>query len=87
MWKEPLALQDHLPPSVKHSEPDRVELGQAIKLTMRQLPDRDRELLRLFFVEERDRDEICQKMGMSLLAFRVALCRVKKQFRKIYKKV
>ena len=51
---------------------------------MTQLSQRDRDLLRAFFLEERDKEEICRSMGLSDAQFRVAFFRAKKRFKTIY---
>jgi RNA polymerase sigma-70 factor, ECF subfamily len=63
---------------------DTVELRQVIGLVMMQLAPKDREILRAFFLEERDKSEICRAMGLSDIQFRVALFRAKEKFREIY---
>ena len=42
-----------------------VELGEAIAPTLRALPDREREILRLRFVEDLTQSEIADRMGVS----------------------
>ena len=63
---------------------DPVELRQVIDLVMIQLAPKDRDILRSFFLEERDKSEICSAMGLSDVQFRVALFRAKEKFREIY---
>lgn len=48
------------------------------------LPDRDRCLMRALFVEERDKDEICEEMGVEREYLRVLLHRAKLRFRTLY---
>ena len=64
---------------------DVVELRQVIGLVMMQLAPKDHEILRAFFLEERDKSEICRDMGLSDVQFRVALFRAKGKFREIYR--
>jgi RNA polymerase sigma-70 factor, ECF subfamily len=64
---------------------DTVELRQVIGLVMNQLAPREREILRAFFLEERDKSEICRAMGLSEIQFRVVLFRAKEKFREIYR--
>ena len=63
---------------------DMVELRQVIGLVMVQLAPKDSEILRAFFLEEREKGEICRAMGLSDIQFRVALFRAKEKFREIY---
>jgi RNA polymerase sigma factor (sigma-70 family) len=66
-------------------EAESLELRDSIAAVMQQLSDRDRRVLCAFFLEERGADEICREMEMSGNQFRVALCRAKERFRKIYR--
>jgi RNA polymerase sigma-70 factor (ECF subfamily) len=59
---------------------------QIIGVVMTQLSQRDQDLLRAFFLEERDKEEICRSMGLSDVQFRVALFRAKERFRTSYHK-
>ncbi|OFV99544.1 MAG: hypothetical protein A3F68_07120 [Acidobacteria bacterium RIFCSPLOWO2_12_FULL_54_10] len=84
-WKEPLLDPDSSPPErPAPPEADLLELRQAISIAMTQLSQRDRDILRAFFLEERDKEEICQAMDLSDAQFRVALFRAKQRFRRIY---
>ena len=84
-WKEPLIESEAgLPEPPAPPEPDLLALRQAIALVMSQLSQRDRDILRAFFLEERGKEEICQTMNLSDEQFRVALFRAKQRFRRIY---
>jgi len=48
------------------------------------LGERDRRLLRFLFVEERDKDEVCEELGIDRDYMRVVVCRAKKAFRERY---
>lgn len=76
----PTARENSLDPGA-----DTVELRQVIGLVMIQLAPKDCEILRAFFLEERDKSEICRAMGLSDVQFRVALFRAKEKFREIYR--
>ena len=65
-------------------EAEALELHEQIATTLAQLSPRDGELLRAFYLQERDKDEICRDTGLSDTQFRVALFRAKERFRKIY---
>jgi len=55
-----------------------------VRLVLETLPDRDAEILRAVFLEEADKDEICQRMGIDRDYLRVLLHRAKKAFRTRY---
>lgn len=60
------------------------ELRQAIAHGMQQLSERDRRVLRSFYLEEKSKEEILKQTGMTDENFRVVLCRAKERFRAIY---
>lgn len=66
------------------SGPDLVELRQIIGMVMSQLAPKEREILRAFYLEQRERPQICQALGISEAQFRVALFRAREKFREIY---
>ena len=72
------------PPGKSLPESELFELRQAIARGMAQLPDRDRRILRAFYLEEKTKEEILQQMGMTDQNFRVVLFRAKERFRSIY---
>jgi RNA polymerase sigma-70 factor, ECF subfamily len=84
--KEPMS-EAGAPAYEKPTDPgaDVVELRQVIGMVMTQLGPKDREVLRAFYLEERDKSEICRAMGLSDIQFRVALFRAKEKFREIYR--
>jgi RNA polymerase sigma-70 factor (ECF subfamily) len=85
VWKEPVSGADPAPPhSFADAGAEMTELRQTIGLVMIQLSTRDRELLRAFFLEEKDKSEICLSLGLTETQFRVALFRAKERFREIY---
>jgi len=51
---------------------------------LEELPDRDRELLRMYFLEERDKGEICRRFKVREGTFRVLLHRAKLRFRSMH---
>jgi RNA polymerase sigma-70 factor (ECF subfamily) len=84
--KEPLSepgLAAYEKPSEQGA--DVVELRQVIGLVMAQLGPKECDILRAFYLEERDKSEICRTMGLSDIQFRVALFRAKEKFREIYR--
>lgn len=63
----------------KPTDPDlRV---RAIRSLLAELPERDRNVLRAFYVEGRYKTEICETFGISIPYFRVLVSRVKLEFR------
>ena len=72
------------PPRRSLPEPELFELRQAIALGLAQLPERDRRILRAFYLEEKTKEEILEQTGLSDQNFRVILFRAKEKFRAIY---
>ena len=50
------------------------------------LPERDRDLLKAVFLDERDRDEVCRDLGVDREYLRVLLHRAKQEFKVEYVK-
>ena len=63
---------------------DLFDLRQAIAHGLDQLSERDRSVLRAFYLEEKSKEEILKSTGMTDENFRVVLCRAKERFRAIY---
>jgi len=72
------------PPDRHLAEADLFELRQAIALGLAQLPERDRRILRAFYLEEKTKEEILEQTGLTDQNFRVILFRAKEKFRAIY---
>ena len=72
------------PPARNLPESDLLEIRQAILKGLEQLPDRDRRLLRAFYLEEKTKEQILKETGLTDQNFRVILCRAKEKFRRIY---
>lgn len=86
LWREnPPETETPAPTPLMPPEADALELRDAVSEALRQMSDRDSELLRAFFLQEKDKDEICRSTGLSDTQFRVALFRAKDRFRKIYR--
>ena len=51
---------------------------------LEQLPEKDRELLRMFFLEECDKSEICKHFNVGEDYLRVLLHRAKLRFRSMH---
>jgi len=85
LWKEPMDLDPEAPEGTVAPESELLDLREAIDAALAELPKRDREILRAFFLQEKTKDEICGSLGLSDVQFRVALFRAKDRFRKIYR--
>jgi RNA polymerase sigma-70 factor (ECF subfamily) len=83
--------------SVPEFEPadDRVDLEKplvnqqrrrVVERVLEQMPGRDRELLRMFFLEERDKSELCKHFKVGEDYLRLLLHRAKSRFRAIHSK-
>jgi RNA polymerase sigma-70 factor (ECF subfamily) len=65
-------------------EADLFELRQAVAAGLEQLSERDRRILRAFYLEEKSKEEILKQTGLTEENFRVVLCRAKERFRAIF---
>ena len=59
---------------------------QQVESVLEELPGKDHELLRSFFLEERSKAELCQRFQVSEDYLRVLLHRAKSRFRSMYNK-
>jgi RNA polymerase sigma-70 factor (ECF subfamily) len=84
MRDEPMPEVVPEPPAKSIPEAELFELRDAIAQGMEQLSERDRRVLRAFYLEEKSKDEILKQTGMTDENFRVVLCRAKERFRAIY---
>jgi RNA polymerase sigma-70 factor (ECF subfamily) len=66
------------------AETDAFELRQAIAHGLDQLPSRDRNVLRAYYLNEKSKAEILTQMGLTDENFQVILFRAKEKFRAIY---
>jgi RNA polymerase sigma-70 factor (ECF subfamily) len=57
---------------------------RAVRRILGKLGDRDRDLLRAVFLEERDKDEVCKEFGIGREYLRVLLHRAKQAFKTVY---
>jgi RNA polymerase sigma-70 factor, ECF subfamily len=62
------------------------EMEQRVRQVLLELPERDRRLLREIFLEERDKDAVCQDFGVDRDYLRVLLHRAKQAFKTVYLK-
>jgi RNA polymerase sigma factor (sigma-70 family) len=72
------------PPPKTLPQPELFELRDVIAAAMRELSARDRQVLQLFYLEERPVPQILDLMHLSETNFRVVLCRARERFRQIY---
>ena len=64
---------------------DDKQAAQKIQNVLEQLPERDRQVLRAIFFEERDKDEVCRELGVTRDNLRLLLHRAKQKFKDLYK--
>jgi RNA polymerase sigma-70 factor (ECF subfamily) len=57
---------------------------EQVRKVLDQLAEKDRKLLRAFFLEEQDKDEICREFGVDRDYLRVLLHRAKQNFKSYY---
>ncbi|MGB2592651.1 MAG: sigma-70 family RNA polymerase sigma factor [Candidatus Acidiferrum sp.] len=57
-----------------------------VRQVLNDLPRKDRDLLHAFFLEEKEKDEVCRQFGVDRDYFRVLLHRAKDKFRLLYEK-
>ncbi len=62
------------------------ESQEHIRRILGDLPQRDQQLLRAVFLEEKDKDEVCRSFGVDRGYLRVLLHRAKDKFRLLYLK-
>jgi RNA polymerase sigma-70 factor, ECF subfamily len=57
------------------------ETNKRVRAVLEELGQRDRDLLRAIFLEEKDKDEVCREMGVDRNYLRVCLHRAKERFK------
>jgi RNA polymerase sigma-70 factor (ECF subfamily) len=84
IWREdPFEPDTHDSAQTRPPDAEFMELSDAIDAGLEQMSDRDRLVLRAFYLEERTKQEICQDTGIPEEQFRVILFRAKERLRKI----
>lgn len=81
---------------IPEGHPDPIYLGRTPEATMvtlenkalvervlAELPERDRRILQMIFIEEIDKDEICERMGVDRSYLRVLVHRARHRFRDV----
>jgi RNA polymerase sigma-70 factor, ECF subfamily len=84
MREDPMPEVAPEPKSEVIQDTELFEIRQAIAQGLEQLSDRDRHVLRAFYLEEKSKEEILKATGLTDENFRVVLCRAKERFRTIY---
>jgi RNA polymerase sigma-70 factor, ECF subfamily len=62
------------------------QMKDRVRQVVEELPKKDRDLIRAFFLEEKDKDEVCRQFGVDRDYLRVLLHRAKDKFRILYEK-
>jgi RNA polymerase sigma-70 factor (ECF subfamily) len=62
------------------------QLREQVHKVLAEMPARDRDLLRAIFLEEKDKDEICNAFGVDRDYLRVCVHRAKEKFRSLFEK-
>jgi RNA polymerase sigma-70 factor (ECF subfamily) len=57
------------------------ETSRRVRDVLKSLPERDRNVLRAIFLEEKEKDEVCSQFGVDRNYLRVLLHRAKDKFR------
>ena len=60
--------------------------AERVRQILQEMPQRDREVLRAIFLEEKEKDEVCQEFGVDRDYLRVLLHRAKDKFKALYEK-
>ncbi len=84
MRDEPMPEIVPEPPTKTLPATDLFDLREAIAQGLGQLSERDRRILKSFYLEEKSKEEILRDTGMTDENFRVVLCRAKERFRAIF---
>ncbi len=63
------------------------ERKRHVETVLREMPEKDREILRMLFLEERSREEVCRRYQVDGDYLRVLLHRAKWRFRSLYTKM
>lgn len=90
--KRTMPLEETVAANLLDRQPDALrqvisrETRETVHDVLQSLGERDRRILRAIFVEERDKDDVCQELGISREYMRVLVHRAKQAFRQGYKK-
>jgi RNA polymerase sigma-70 factor (ECF subfamily) len=84
------ALEDQPAERFVAREPDALtrviaeDNRKIVRQVLEKLPERDRNILRAVFLEEREKDDVCREIGVTRDYIRVLLHRAKLSFREAY---
>jgi RNA polymerase sigma-70 factor, ECF subfamily len=62
------------------------QMQEKVREILEDMPEKDRRLIRAVFLEERDKDEVCEEIGVDRDYLRVLLHRAKQSFKSLYLK-
>jgi len=82
--ESPLEEEKHDPPDAKVDLEAAASVSQTkekVRLALRKLHPKDRDILTALFIEEQDKEKICKNFGVDRDYLRVLLYRAKAQFR------
>jgi RNA polymerase sigma-70 factor (ECF subfamily) len=83
--REPLLDPDvPIPDKGIRPEAEILEMRDAIDNGLSELAERDRMILRLLYLEGKEKEDICRELAMTDAQFRVVLFRAKERFRRVY---
>ena len=60
--------------------------AERVRQILEEMPQRDRDLLRAMFLEEKEKDDVCREFGVDRDYLRVLLHRAKDKFKALYEK-
>ncbi len=84
------SIDDHEDTSFPSRKPDALsglmvkDAQRVVREILDKLAERDRKLLKLVFLEERDKDEVCRELSVDREYMRVLIHRAKKSFKAFY---
>lgn len=85
LWREPVEDPEILETTLRcPPAAEQFEIPDTVSAVLGRLSDRDRDVLRLFFLDGMTPEQICAEIGLSAATFRVVLFRAKQRFRKIF---
>ena len=62
------------------------QAAERVRQILQEMPQRDRDVLRAMFLEDKEKDEICREFGVDRDYLRVLLHRAKDKFKALYEK-
>jgi RNA polymerase sigma-70 factor (ECF subfamily) len=83
LWREVAYDADAHPERPVRPVADALEMRNSIDVALGRLSERDRAILTAFYLQEQEKDEICQRMGVSDAQFRVIISRAKERMRRL----